>query len=51
MIFRVPDCRAAYETLSARGAVFLTPPIDRRGEIRAFFRDLDGHLFEISELT
>lgn len=30
---------------------FLAPPIDRGGEIRAFFRDPDGHLIEISELT
>jgi catechol 2,3-dioxygenase-like lactoylglutathione lyase family enzyme len=51
LIFRVPDCRRAYETLRARGAEFLTPPVDRGGEVRAFFRDPDGHLFEISELT
>jgi catechol 2,3-dioxygenase-like lactoylglutathione lyase family enzyme len=51
MIFRVPDCRAAYETLRSRGAEFLTPPVDRGGEIRAFFRDPDGHLFEISEFS
>jgi catechol 2,3-dioxygenase-like lactoylglutathione lyase family enzyme len=48
---RVPDCRAAYETLRERGAVFLTPPVERPGEVRAFFRDPDGHLFEISEAT
>lgn len=46
---RVPDCLAAYETLTGRGAVFLTPPVDWGGEIRAFFRDPDGHLIEISE--
>lgn len=51
IIFRVSDCHAMYELLSARGADFLTPPLDRGGEIRAFFRDPDGHLFEISELT
>ena len=50
LTMRVPDCRAAYETLSARGAEFLTPPVDRGGEIRAFFRDPDGHLLEISEV-
>lgn len=49
MTIRVPDCRGAYETLKGRGAVFLTPPFDRGGEIRCFFRDPDGHLFEISE--
>ena len=46
---RVPDCRAAYETLVARGAEFLTPPVDHGYETRAFFRDPDGHLFEISQ--
>ena len=49
MTVRVPDCQAAYEVLSARGAAFLTPPVDRGGEARAFFRDPDGHLLEISE--
>ncbi len=51
MIFRVDDCRGAHRLLSERGAEFLTAPVDRGGEIRAFFRDPDGHLFEISELT
>jgi catechol 2,3-dioxygenase-like lactoylglutathione lyase family enzyme len=49
MIFGVPDCRATYEVLRSRGAVFLTPPVEYDWEIRAFFRDPDGHLFEISE--
>ena len=51
MTIRVPDCRAAYETLKTRGAHFLTPPVNHGGaEIRAFFRDPDGHLFEISQV-
>ena len=51
LVMRVPDCQGAYETLSARGADFLTPPVRwDHGEIRAFFRDPDGHLFEISEI-
>ena len=49
-IFRVPDCRAAYETLRSRGADFLHEPVDNGYEVRAFFRDPDGHLFEISSL-
>lgn len=49
LTIRVPDCQAAYEILKARGAVFLTPPVDWGGEIRCFFRDPDGHLLEISE--
>lgn len=48
---RVPDCRASYEILEARGAQFLTPPYDWGGEIRCFFPDPDGHLWEISETT
>ena len=47
---RVPDCQAAYEILSSRGAEFLTPPVEWDYEIRCFFRYPDGHLFEISQL-
>jgi len=46
---RVPDCRAAYETLGSRGARFLTPPVNWGGETRCFLRDPDGHLFELSQ--
>ena len=49
MTVRVPDCRATHAALTARGAVFLTPPYDWGGEIRCFLRDPDGHLVEISE--
>jgi catechol 2,3-dioxygenase-like lactoylglutathione lyase family enzyme len=51
LTMRVPDCRAAYDVLRSRGAEFLTPPVDRGGEIRCFFRDPDGHLLEISEVS
>ena len=47
---RVQDCQGAYENLVERGAEFLTPPYNWGSEIRAFFRDPDGHLFEISEI-
>src|SRR6266566_6793029 len=50
LTIRVPDCRAAYKTLKARGATFLTPPVEYDWEIRCFFQDPDGHLLEISEL-
>lgn len=50
LTLRVPDCRGAYDILRERGASFLTPPHDRGGEIRCFFRDPDGHLLEISEI-
>jgi catechol 2,3-dioxygenase-like lactoylglutathione lyase family enzyme len=48
---RVADCQAVYEALVARGAEFLTPPMQSEGgmETRCFFRDPDGHLFEISQ--
>ncbi|HEX7247309.1 MAG TPA: VOC family protein [Actinomycetota bacterium] len=49
MTIRVPDCRAAYKTLRSRGAEFLTPPYDWGSEVRCFFRDPDGHLFEVSQ--
>src|SRR5258708_12973557 len=49
LTIRVPDCQAAYEILKARGATFLTPPVDWGGEIRCFFRDPEGNLLEISE--
>lgn len=51
LTIRVPDCWAAYAILKERGAQFLAEPVDRGGEIRAFFRDPDGHLLEISEVT
>lgn len=46
---RVADCRASYDVLRERGARFLTPPYDWGTEVRCFFTDPDGHLFEISE--
>jgi catechol 2,3-dioxygenase-like lactoylglutathione lyase family enzyme len=46
---RVADCAATYAELVRRGATFLTPPVTSGAETRAFFRDPDGHLFEISE--
>ena len=46
---RVPDCQQSYEILRERGAEFLTPPHDWGQEIRCFFGDPDGHLFEISQ--
>jgi catechol 2,3-dioxygenase-like lactoylglutathione lyase family enzyme len=49
MTIRVPNCRAAYDTLTARGARFLSAPVEYEWEVRCFFRDPDGHLLEISE--
>jgi catechol 2,3-dioxygenase-like lactoylglutathione lyase family enzyme len=49
LAIRAPDCSAAYEVLRSRGAQFLTPPVDWGYEVRAFFRDPDGHLLELSQ--
>lgn len=46
---RVDDCNKSYEILKDRGAIFITPPYDWGEEVRCFFKDPDGHLFEISE--
>ncbi|HMF41470.1 MAG TPA: VOC family protein [Polyangia bacterium] len=48
---RVADIRAVYEQWTARGAKFLTPPIDRGVEIRCYMRDPDGHLIEVGQLV
>jgi catechol 2,3-dioxygenase-like lactoylglutathione lyase family enzyme len=48
---RVADIGAAYRDWSARGAKFLTPPIDRGVEIRCYMRDPDGHLIEVGQLV
>ena len=33
----------------ARGAEFLTPPVEHDWEVRCFLHDPDGHLPELSE--
>jgi catechol 2,3-dioxygenase-like lactoylglutathione lyase family enzyme len=48
---RVADIATVYEQWSARGAEFLTPPIDRGPEIRCYLRDPDGHLIEVGQLV
>ncbi len=47
---RVKDCKKSYHILKERGINFITPPYDWGQEVRCFFRDPDGHLFEISEI-
>ena len=48
---RVADISAIYHEWSTRGAKFLTPPIDRGGEVRCYMRDPDGHLIEVGQLV
>ena len=51
MNIRVADIAAVYKQWSARGAEFLTPPVDRGAEIRCYMRDPDGHLIEVGQLV
>jgi catechol 2,3-dioxygenase-like lactoylglutathione lyase family enzyme len=48
---RVADIEQVYADWSARGAEFLTPPMDRGREIRCYIRDPDGHLIEVGQTT
>jgi catechol 2,3-dioxygenase-like lactoylglutathione lyase family enzyme len=48
---RVADIEATYTEWKARGADFLTPPIERETEIRCYLRDPDGHLIEVGQTT
>lgn len=48
---RVADINDVYERWSARGAKFLTPPIDHGAEVRCYMRDPDGHLIEVGQAT
>ena len=48
---RVADIHETYERWRARGADFLTAPIDRGSEIRCYLRDPDGHLIEVGQST
>lgn len=49
-VIRVADCRATVDALTGRGITFLGPPATPAwgGEVRAFLRDPDGHLIEIT---
>jgi catechol 2,3-dioxygenase-like lactoylglutathione lyase family enzyme len=51
MNIRVADIQQVYDEWSAKGATFLTPPIDRGREIRCYMRDPDGHLIEVGQAT
>jgi catechol 2,3-dioxygenase-like lactoylglutathione lyase family enzyme len=48
---RVADIQACYEAWRAKGAEFVTPPIDRGAEIRCYMRDPDGYLIEVGQAT
>ena len=47
---RVADIHACYEDWSAKGAQFLTEPLDNHGhELRCYMRDPDGYLIEVGQ--
>src|SRR6476646_9823265 len=48
---RVADIQACYAEWKAKGAEFVTPPIDRDAEIRCYMRDPDGYLIEVGQST
>ncbi|MEO3761867.1 VOC family protein [Streptomyces sp. B8F3] len=51
MNLRVADIDAVYREWSAKGATFVTPPIDRGAEKRCYLRDPDGYLIEVGQAT
>lgn len=48
---RVADIHGFCATARTKGAEFLTPPIDRRAELRCYMRDPDGYLIEVGQAT
>jgi catechol 2,3-dioxygenase-like lactoylglutathione lyase family enzyme len=51
MNLRVADVHACYEQWKAKGAEFVTPPLDRGAEIRCYMRDPDGYMIEVGQST
>jgi catechol 2,3-dioxygenase-like lactoylglutathione lyase family enzyme len=48
---RVADIAAFYAGARAKGAHFLTEPLDRKAEVRCYVRDPDGYLIEVGQAT
>jgi len=47
---RVADIRARYDEWRAKGAEFITEPLDNQGrETRCYMRDPDGYIIEVGE--
>jgi catechol 2,3-dioxygenase-like lactoylglutathione lyase family enzyme len=49
LVMVVPDCRAAYEMLNARGVEFIQEPVTRYGSTDASFRDPSGNGWKLIE--
>ncbi|MFJ9197556.1 VOC family protein [Streptomyces flaveolus] len=48
---RVADIAAFHAAAIAKGARFLTEPLDRKAELRCYLRDPDGYLIEVGQAT
>jgi catechol 2,3-dioxygenase-like lactoylglutathione lyase family enzyme len=48
-VLETPDCRKAYEELSARGVVFVQEPAERPYGIEAVLRDDSGNCFSLTQ--
>jgi catechol 2,3-dioxygenase-like lactoylglutathione lyase family enzyme len=49
---RVADAEACYNDWQAKGAEFLTEPLDNHGwETRCYMRDPDGYIIEVGQST
>ncbi|MFF2654552.1 VOC family protein [Streptomyces sp. NPDC058045] len=48
---RVADIAAFHAQATAKGARFLTEPLDRKAELRCYLRDPDGYLIEVGQAT
>jgi catechol 2,3-dioxygenase-like lactoylglutathione lyase family enzyme len=48
---RVADIAGFYADATAKGAQFLTEPLDRKAELRCYLRDPDGYLIEVGQAT
>jgi hypothetical protein len=48
---RVADSAASYAGAIAKGAQFLTEPIERKAELRCYLSDPDGYLVEVGQAT
>src|ERR1700733_7918778 len=51
MNIRGAAIQAWYELGKCRGAVFITEPIPKYGEIRCYIRDPDGYIIEVGQST
>jgi catechol 2,3-dioxygenase-like lactoylglutathione lyase family enzyme len=51
MNVRVADIAGFCADARAKGAQFLTEPLDRKAELRCYLRDPDGYLIEVGQAT